>query len=76
MKGKKRIGIEVKNSRTWRREYAKTLNEFVDAGLIDRGFVVYRGREPYRSGSTDGLPVEEFLNFIYTDAFANPTGNS
>ena len=69
VKGAKRVAIEVKNSRTWRAEYAKTINEFLDAGRLTRGFVVYRGRERYRSGGVDGLPVEEFLSLLYTDAF-------
>lgn len=69
IKGTRRIGVEVKSSRTWRAEYAKTLNEFLDEGRLTRGFVVYRGRERYRSGGVDGLPVEDFTSLIYTDAF-------
>ena len=69
VKGSRRVAVEVKNSRTWRAEYAKTINEFLDAGTITRGFVVYRGKERYRSGEVDGLPVEDFLSLIYTDSF-------
>ncbi len=69
VKGARRVAIEVKNSRQWRAEYAKTINEFLDAGTITRGFVVYRGKERYRSGKVDGLPVEDFLSLIYTDSF-------
>lgn len=36
---------------------------------LTRGFVVYRGKERYRSGEVDGLPVEDFLSLIYTDSF-------
>jgi predicted AAA+ superfamily ATPase len=68
VKGNKRVAIEVKNSRQWRSEYAKNINEFLDAGTITRGFVVYRGKERYRSGRVDGLSVEEFLSLIYTDS--------
>lgn len=68
-KGSRRVAVEVKSSRTWRPEYAKTINEFLDAGKITRGFVVYRGKERYRSGRVDGLPVEDFLSLIYTDSF-------
>jgi predicted AAA+ superfamily ATPase len=69
VKGARRVAVEVKNSRTWRTEYARTINEFLEAGRLTRGFVVYRGRERYRSGAVDGLPVEDFLSLIYTDSF-------
>ncbi len=69
VKGAKRVAVEVKGSRTWRAEYAKTLNEFLDEGRLTRGFVVYRGKERYRSGGVDGLPVEDFTSLLYTDAF-------
>lgn len=76
VKGSRRVAIEVKNSRTWRSEYAKTLNEFIDAGRIDRGFVVYRGKERYRSGRAEGLPVEDFLSLLYTESFAGRSPGS
>lgn len=60
---------EVKNSRTWRAEYAKTLNEFLAAGHVDRGFVVHRGTERYKTGGVEGLPVEDFLALLYTESF-------
>jgi len=69
VKGSKRVAIEAKNSRTWRPEYARTINEFLDAGRLTRGFVVYRGQERYQSGRVDALPVEDFLSPLYTDAF-------
>ncbi len=69
VKGTKRVAVEVKSSRRWRSAYAKTINEFLDAGRITRGFVVYRGKERYRSGGVDGLPVADFLSLIYTDSF-------
>jgi predicted AAA+ superfamily ATPase len=69
VKGTKRVGVEVKSSRTWRATYAKTLNEFLDEGKLTRGFVVYRGRERYRSGAVDGLPVDDFLSLLYSDSF-------
>ena len=68
-KGSRHVGVEVKNSRSWRPQYAKTLNEFLDAGTLTRGFVVYRGKERFRSGKVDGLPVEEFLALLYTEGF-------
>jgi predicted AAA+ superfamily ATPase len=68
-KGPRHVAIEVKNSQKWRSEYAKTINEFLDAGIVDRGYVVYRGTERYRSGGVLGLPVGEFLNLIHSDEF-------
>ena len=67
VKGARRVAVEVKNSRTWRGEYAATLREFLDAGHIDRGFVVYRGKDRYRSGGVEGVPVEDFLPLLYTE---------
>jgi uncharacterized protein len=69
VKGTTRIGVEVKSSRRWRSEYAATLNEFLEAGRLTAGYVVYRGSERYRSGAVSGLPVEDFLALLYTDAF-------
>ena len=60
-KGARRVAIEVKNSTTWRRSYGSTVREFLEAGKVERGFVVYRGHESYRFGPVDGLPVEIFL---------------
>ncbi len=69
VKGSRRVAVEVKSSRRWRPEYAKTLNEFLDQERLTRGYVVYRGEERYRSGQVDGLPVEDFLAQIHTDSF-------
>ena len=68
-KGSRRVAVEVKSSRRWRPEYAKTINEFLDQGRLTRGYVVYGGKERYWSGQVDGLPVEDFLAEIYTDSF-------
>jgi predicted AAA+ superfamily ATPase len=69
VKGDRRVAVEVKASRTWRPEYAKTVNELIRAGKVTRGFVVYRGEERFRSGHVDGLPVEEFLRLLPTPDF-------
>lgn len=66
-KGRRNLAIEVKNSRSWRPEYAQTLNEFMDEGYVQQAFVVYRGKERYRSGRVLGLPVTDFLSLIYSD---------
>ena len=71
-KGTKRVAVEVKNSHRWRPEYAKTINEFLDAGILTRGFVVYRGKDRYRSGRVEGLPVETFLSMIHSGRFLDP----
>lgn len=73
-KGSRSVAIEVKNSRQWRSEYAKTINEFLDAGIVTRGFVVYRGSQRYRSGGVDGVPFEEFLSMVSTGEFAADRG--
>lgn len=68
-KGSRRVAVEVKSSRKWRTEYASTVNELLDAGLLTRGFVVYRGGERYRSGRVTALPVVDFLHLLYTEEF-------
>jgi predicted AAA+ superfamily ATPase len=68
-KGARSVAVEVKSSRRWRPEYARTINEFLDAGIVTRGFVVYRGSQRFRSGGVDGVPVEEFLSMLYSDEF-------
>ncbi len=69
VKGSTRVAIEVKNSRTWRSQYANTLNEFLQQKRLTRGIVVYRGRDQFRSGKVDGIPVEDFLPLLYTESF-------
>jgi predicted AAA+ superfamily ATPase len=69
VKGSRRVAVEVKSSRQWRSRYARTINEFLEDGRVTRGFVVYRGKEHYRSGRVDGLPVEDFLSLLYTESF-------
>ncbi len=61
----------MKSTRTWRPEYAKTINEFLEAGALTRGFVVYRGRERYRSGRVLGVPVEEFVAMLGEKVFTD-----
>ncbi len=68
-KGSRRVAVEVKSSRKWRTEYASTVNELLDAGILTRGFVVYRGTERYRSGRVTALPVVDFLHLLYTEEF-------
>jgi uncharacterized protein len=75
VKGSKRVAVEVKNSGRWRPEYAKTINELLDDRKLTRGFVVYRGKERYRSGRVDGLPVDDFLALLYTDSFYGADSN-
>ncbi|MBN2491085.1 MAG: ATP-binding protein [Planctomycetes bacterium] len=71
-KGDRVVGVEVKASRTWRPEYARTLNEFIDAEVIAGGHVVYRGEKPYRSGNVRVWPVREFLAWLYEGFFPPP----
>lgn len=65
-KGPRRVAVEVKSSRTWRSSYATVVRELLDAGVVTRGVVVYRGSERFKSGAVDGLPVEDFLEMIST----------
>lgn len=66
-KGNRRIGIEVKSSSSWRREYAATLQELIDGGVLSTGVVVYRGELRQRHGKVVALPLDDFLRQVAQD---------
>ncbi len=61
-RGKRKVGIEVKASGTWRREYASTLVDLLAEGAITSAFVVYGGKERLVDRGVSVLPVAEFLS--------------
>lgn len=60
-RGDQHVGIEVKASSRWRREYSTTLNQLVDRGVLTRAFLVYNGTEELRDRKATVLPVREFM---------------
>lgn len=60
-RGKRAVGIEVKASRQWRREFSGTLKEMSATGRLTRCFGIYRGRERLQDGPVTILPVKAFM---------------
>lgn len=56
------VGIEVKASSTWKREFGASLKGLIADGVISRGFGVYTGSAELRDGSLRVLPVAAFLH--------------
>lgn len=59
------VAIEVKASRSWRREYSRALKDAASTGRITRCFGVYRGRELLKDGDVLVLPCEQFLRRLH-----------
>ena len=68
-RGATTIGIEVKSSKNWRREWSKPLLELLAAKRITKAFGIYRGTEILKEGALTILPVEEFATRLYQNLF-------
>jgi len=55
------VGIEVKSSPTWRREFGGPLKSMVTDGVVGRGFGVYTGAAELKDGPVRVLPLTRFL---------------
>lgn len=64
-RAKRRVGIEVKAAKSWRREDGASLASLVDEGAVTRAFGVYTGLERQKHGHLLVLPVFEFLRELY-----------
>lgn len=60
-RGKRAVGIEVKASRRYRRDYAIALHDFLERKLIAAAYLVYDGAEELRDGNIRVLPLKHFL---------------
>ena len=63
-RGRRRVGIEVKASRTWRREYGAPLAELRREGVITAAFGVYTGDSKLMLNDVTILPVRDFLRAL------------
>lgn len=63
--GETHIGIEIKASQKWRREYGKALRDLRSKGTLTQAFGIYCGEYPEKDGGIDVLPVELFLEKLY-----------
>jgi uncharacterized protein len=56
------VGVEVKASATWKREFGGTLKGLIADGVVTRGFGVYTGTAELKDGALRILPVHAFLS--------------
>jgi predicted AAA+ superfamily ATPase len=55
------VGIEVKSSPTWRREFGGPLKALIADGVVRAGFGVYTGSVELKDGPLRVLPLKTFL---------------
>ncbi len=60
-RGKRRVGIEVKSARTWRREDGAALAALKAEGAVDAAFGVYTGKDRLKDRDVLVLPIVEFI---------------
>ena len=60
-RGARAVGIEVKSSTTWRREFGGALKALIADGIVRTGFGVYTGTAELKDGPLRVLPLKAFL---------------
>lgn len=60
------VGIEVKASATWRREFSGPLKALIDDKVVGAGFGVYTGTAELKDGPLRVLPLRTFLRELAT----------
>jgi predicted AAA+ superfamily ATPase len=64
--GKKNIGIEIKASKTWRKEYSQGLSTLLKAKKIHRAIGIYQGKEKLKQDGIEVFPIEKFLKVLWS----------
>ena len=62
--GNKKIGIEVKASPVWKREFGKHLNKAKEEKIIHRGLGVYLGEKKVKHNHIEVYPFRDFLKVL------------
>lgn len=65
--GDQKIGIEVKASSKWKREFGKHLSRVREEGVIHRGIGVYLGDKKLKQDHIEVYPIFEFLKLLEGD---------
>jgi predicted AAA+ superfamily ATPase len=60
-RGSRAVGVEVKASTTWRREFGGPLKALMADGVVRAGFGVYTGTAELKDGPLRVLPLKTFL---------------
>lgn len=68
-KGKKRLAIEIKSSKSWQSSFDRSLNELLTAKKVDRAIGVYLGKDALKRGSLDIFPLEQFCKHLNDGEF-------
>ena len=63
----KRVGIELKSSKTWKKEFGKHLKNAEEQKFIDRAIGVYLGDKNLKADSLDIYSLKNFLNILEKD---------
>ena len=63
IKGKK-VGIELKSSQIWKKEFGKYLKKAKEEKFIDRAIGVYLGDKKLKANSLDIYPLKNFLKIL------------
>ncbi len=64
VRGKRSVGIEVKATPVWKKEYGNTLNELFYEKRIQRCLGIYLGNVRLKDRAVHVLPVKEFMKDI------------
>ena len=68
-RGSNHVGVEVKASASWRREWGTALKELLAMKKLKRGFGVYGGQEVLKDGPLTILPFQTFAYRLYEGLF-------
>lgn len=64
-KGKKKWAIEIKSSKTWKREFNKGLHSAAESRKLDKLIGVYLGKDPQIVEDVEVLPIEIFCKKLF-----------
>ncbi len=67
--GKNKIGIEVKSSTNWDKDFSKGLNTLLDSGKIKHAYGVYNGKDIIKKDNIIVYPVLDFIKKLYGNSF-------
>ena len=64
--GKKHIGIEIKTSKSWRKDYSKGLTTLLAENKIHKAIGIYLGKEKLKEDGIEIYPIEKFLKLLWS----------
>lgn len=62
-----KVGIEIKSSKVWKKEFGKPLKGLLETKDIHRAFGIYQGERPLKDGQLEVLPIKDFLKRLYSN---------